>query len=275
MQPPTSLKLLQGFIGMINYYRGMWPHRSHILALLTAKTGAPKNGEKPSPFQWILDMQKAFGQTKPLMAADVLCAYPDHNKPFHVITASLMHLIINLVHASCMKASQWPQMNYATIDKDFLCVVATLRKFCSMLLGAELHAHTDHQNILRIGDSSQQRLFWISYVDEYGPELHFVEGPRNMIADTFSRLLCSDMCLPLVGKKAAYVDSNSESGNRYESSHSLLIDDRDITDCLMNLPFFPSRKKRKGNQQNAESVPNQYRMKKTNPSCCLTLRIPL
>jgi hypothetical protein len=51
MQPPTSLKLLQGFIGMVNYYRDMWPHRLHILAPLTAKTGAPKKGEKSPPFQ--------------------------------------------------------------------------------------------------------------------------------------------------------------------------------------------------------------------------------
>ena len=42
MQPPTTLKLLRGFIGMVNYYRDMWPHRSDILAPLTAKTGTPK-----------------------------------------------------------------------------------------------------------------------------------------------------------------------------------------------------------------------------------------
>ncbi len=47
------------------------------------------------------------------------------------------------------------QMNYRTIDKELLCVVTTLHKFHSILLGAELHGHTDHKNILSIGDSSQ------------------------------------------------------------------------------------------------------------------------
>jgi hypothetical protein len=71
---------------MVNYYRDMWPHRSHILAPLTAKTGVPKKGETPPPFQWMSEMQKAFNQMKALMAADVLCAYPDHNKPFHIFS---------------------------------------------------------------------------------------------------------------------------------------------------------------------------------------------
>jgi hypothetical protein len=64
MQPLTSLKLLQGFIGMINYYRDMWPHRLPILAPITTKTGAPKKGEKPPPFQWTSEMQKVFDQMK-------------------------------------------------------------------------------------------------------------------------------------------------------------------------------------------------------------------
>jgi hypothetical protein len=36
------------------------------------------------------------------------------------------------------------QMNYATIDKELLCAIATLCEFLPMLLAAELHVHTDH-----------------------------------------------------------------------------------------------------------------------------------
>jgi hypothetical protein len=71
-----------------------------------------------------------------------------------------------------------------------------------MILGAELHIHTDHKNILHIGDSSQRCLRWISYIDKYGPEQHYVEGSANVVADTFLRLARKDtLTPPTMGKK--------------------------------------------------------------------------
>jgi hypothetical protein len=83
MQPPTNLKQLSGFIELVNYYRDMWSHRSHILSPLIAKTGAPKKDVKAPPFKWTPEMQQAFEEMKGLIAAEVLCAYSDHNKPFN------------------------------------------------------------------------------------------------------------------------------------------------------------------------------------------------
>ena len=83
----------------------MWPHRSHILAPLTAKSGRPKKDERTPPFQWAADMQKqkVFDQMKALMAADVLCVHTLITISLSI--SSLMYLITNLVHASCKKAN--------------------------------------------------------------------------------------------------------------------------------------------------------------------------
>jgi hypothetical protein len=208
MEAPQTLKELRGFIGMVNYYRNMWPHRAHILTPLTAQPGAPKKGQTQQKYFWTEEMQTAFDQMKELMAMDVLCAHPNNNKPFHIYTnlsdyqPSLCIMQEGQPVAYYSQKLNNPQCNYSTIDKELLSIVTTLLEFWSMLLGAELHIHTDHKNILNIGDSSQCRLQLISYVDEYDPELYYVEGSANVVADTFSRLSQKDTpTSPAVGTK--------------------------------------------------------------------------
>jgi hypothetical protein len=72
----TNLNQLRDFIGIVNYYRDMWPRRAHILAPLMKKMGALKNGIKQPKSVWTESMQAALEQMKAvMMAADVLCAY--------------------------------------------------------------------------------------------------------------------------------------------------------------------------------------------------------
>jgi len=130
--------------------------------------------------------------------------------------------------------------NYSTVDKELPSIVITLCEFRSMLLGAELHNHTNHKNILHIGDSSQHCLRWISYVDEYGPELHYVEGSANVVANTFSRLSRSDtLTSSTVGKKHRLAADNNTS--EFDDDKPLdnffsLTGDSEMLECFTCLP---------------------------------------
>ena len=51
IEPSRSLKQLRGFIDAVNFYRDVWPHRSHILAPLT-KNRYQSWYKKVKRFKW-------------------------------------------------------------------------------------------------------------------------------------------------------------------------------------------------------------------------------
>ena len=82
MRPPENATEMRTFLGMVTYYRDMWPRRSHILAPFTELSGLPKRAK----LKWTNEMDIAFKQTKAVIAEDAMMSYPDHNNPFDIYT---------------------------------------------------------------------------------------------------------------------------------------------------------------------------------------------
>jgi hypothetical protein len=57
-----------------------------------------------------------------------------------------------------------------------------------MLLGANIHVFTDHKNLTFDTFKTQHLLRWRTKIKEFLPMLHYIEGPRNILADNLSRL---------------------------------------------------------------------------------------
>ena len=87
MAPPTSRKGVQNDIGVINYYRNMWPRRSNTLAYLTKLKSIKRK------FKWTKVEKYAFDEIKRVMARDTLLTYPYLNGTFKIHTyASAFHV---------------------------------------------------------------------------------------------------------------------------------------------------------------------------------------
>ena len=65
-------------MGVINYYRNLWPRRSHTLAPLTKLTSIKRK------FKWKEVKQDTFYEIKWIMAGDNLLTYSDFNETLKI-----------------------------------------------------------------------------------------------------------------------------------------------------------------------------------------------
>ena len=185
---PKTRKQLRSFIGMVNYYRDMWPQRSHLLAPLSSLTSST------AKWDWTEQCQKAFEDMKKLIAKETLLTYPNFNKTFEIHTdASKVQL------GACISQEGRPvafysrklnpaQTRYTTTERELLSIVETLKEFRNILLGQQIIVHTDHANLTYKNFNSDRVMRWRLFIEEYSPDLQYIKGENNVVADALSRL---------------------------------------------------------------------------------------
>ena len=220
IEPPNNVKSLRRFLGMVQYYRDIWEKRSELLAPLTDLVGecghtkeTRRKGTKKKPWYWAECHQKAFDATKKVIARDVLLAYPDYSKPFEIYTdASSRQLGAVIVQDNRPKAFfsrklSETQRKYTVTELELLSIVECLKEFRGMLWGQKLTVYTDHKNLMRdaLGLTSDRVYRWRILLEEFGPDIVYIKGVDNTVADAISRLeYCPDKKLEGLSMQARY-----------------------------------------------------------------------
>jgi transposase InsO family protein len=206
---PKTRKQLRSFIGMVNYYRDMWIHRSDALAPLTALTS------KTTRWVWTPEHQAAFDRTKSMISREVLLAFPDFSQPFEIHTdASALQLgaVVaqnNKPIAFFSRKLNPAQTRYTTTERELLAIVETLKEFRTILLGQKIRVYTDHKNLTCANFNTDRVMRWRLILEEYGPELIYIKGTSNIVADALSRLTMTKPTADIVEKDLVIIRDNN------------------------------------------------------------------
>ena len=195
---PKTLKELQSFLGLTNYYRKFISNFSHIALPLTEAT---RNATRSNlrPIEWTQSMQTAFDELKRALTSAPCLALPDPDGEFEVTTdasedakavgAVLTHNGHPVAYESTKLNSH--QLNYSVHDKEMCAIMHALDKWRPFLLGRNFKVYTDHRSLVHFKTQSnlnQRQLRWQEKAADYDMEILYKPGKENIVADALSRI---------------------------------------------------------------------------------------
>jgi hypothetical protein len=123
-------------------------------------------------------------------------AYPDYYKVFKIYTDASSKQLGAVITQDNMPIAFFGrklsnmQRKYCVIKIELLAIVKTLKEFKGMLWGQNIKVFTDHTNLMRdsLGLTLDQVYLWRLLLEEYRPEIVYIKGIYNTVADAVLRL---------------------------------------------------------------------------------------
>jgi cleavage and polyadenylation specificity factor subunit 1 len=200
-QKPMTVKALQEFLGMVNFYHRFIPHAASIMQpLYSAVSG------KAKLVDWTDERDFAFIKTKEALAEATMLVHPCPEAPTaltvdasdHAVGAVLEQLVNGLWQPLAFFSRQLrsPERKYSTFDRELLGLYLAVRHFRYFLEARHFVAYTDHKpltfafaKVSEPWSPRQQR--HLAAISEFTTDIRHVSGKDNCVADALSRTVIS------------------------------------------------------------------------------------
>jgi hypothetical protein len=197
----VTVKHLQAFLGLFNFYRRFIPAAAKVVLPLTrALRGGPKG---TTTLVWTPAMAAAFLAARGALSSSAVLAHAAAGAEISLVTdASATHVsaVVQQRHhgkawrplgffsAQLSKA----EANYSAFDRELLAVVAAICHFRYMLEGCSFVVFTDHKPLVgtlhrRSDPISARQQRHLSFIAEFAPSIRHNPGASNVVSDTLSR----------------------------------------------------------------------------------------
>ena len=205
-QQPTTIKSLQRFLGLINFYRRFIPKLASIVRPLTdALTGHPKH------LDWTTEMTNAFYTAKTALASSTQLVHHIPGADLELSTDASCRAIagvLNQTHngtksplAFFSRRTSGAESRYSAFDLELLAIYHSILHFRHLLEGRKFSILTDQKlltrSMLKTQDpvSNRQRQ-QLAFISEFCTELSHVHSVDNTVADSLSRQYDDDIGNP-------------------------------------------------------------------------------
>jgi hypothetical protein len=198
---PVTVRQLQAFLGLFNFYRKFIPAAARVVLPLTrALRGGPRGDQ---PLDWSAEMAAAFEAARRSLSSTAVLQHPVHGAELSLVTdASATH--VGAVIQQRRPGQGWrplgffsaqldkAQVNYSAFDRELFAVVAAIKYFRFMLEGRSFTVFTDHRPLVgalsrRSDPCSSRQQRHLSFITEFSPVIRHIAGQSNVVADALSR----------------------------------------------------------------------------------------
>jgi hypothetical protein len=213
----ATLRQLQAFLGLFNFYRKFIPAAARLVLPLTRALRGSPHGDQP--LDWSAEMVAAFDAARSSLSSTAVLEHPASEADLSLVTdASSTH--VGAVIQQRRPGQGWrplgffsaqldkAQVNYSAFDRELFAVVVAIKHFCYMLEGRSFTVFTDHRPL--VGGLTRQSDPWLgpqqrhlSFVAKYPPYRWSVQRSGGHPLQASWRHLCRGICSP-VGKAALF-----------------------------------------------------------------------
>ena len=191
-----NAKQVKQFLGLVGYYRKFVPRFADISRILTKLT------RKDQEFKWTPECDKCFHMLKDYLQEAPILRYPDPAASYTLYTDTSKYAYAGVLTqqqddtdhpvAYISGLFRGSQLNWAVLTKEAYAMYMLVKKLSFYLDLARITVRSDHLPLKRFLEKNTLNAKvnnWAVELESQKIDFVFIQGTKNVLADTLSRLI--------------------------------------------------------------------------------------